>query len=532
MSGHTTNKKIVATSKKYGRLILNFRNWRTFLLLGDSGGGKSETINNILRKNICKVGHSIHSETNECEEYHLKFKCEQRDCLFKIIDTPGRDDTVIERKEENWLKIRDFIKDKYIDYTFVCYSFANRRLQIEDFISEVSRYLNGHEHNFMESCTSKCDGVNQVRWDNLVVIITHAASLRGFDYDDTFGGPQNYSKKKDRFTRQIRQTFKRLVGTAPPIIFMENNKDFVLQKDGFDVLPDGKSWLKEFWEQVILSNKQMDVVGAKMFTSAFLHDKDESEFSSPEKIILEEPMIDLKDPEAKKQILSQLQSFAESNAESSFDEVDETSALLKNASEKLRVRRTEMTLKSPTFSTFSGLSQTFSEEDETFINLDNAIDIGSDQTSVGGSDQTSVGGSDHAPSVGGSDQTLVGGSDQTLVGGSDHAPSVGGSDQTLVGGSDHAPSANESESEDESSSFNLPRTEQETDYIRNANTKQSNNLKTIGGAIAGIGACVAGAGTIGIMIAGGIAAAPFVAPLAVGAGIIALIGGGITALFG
>jgi hypothetical protein len=218
-------------------------------------------------------------------------------------------------------------------------------------------------------------------------------------------------------------------------------------------------------------------------------------------------MIDLKDPEAKKQILSQLQSFAESNAESSFDEVDETSALLKNASEKLRVRRTEMTLKSPTFSTFSGLSQTFSEEDETFINLDNAIDIGSDQTSVGGSDQTSVGGSDHAPSV-------------------------GGSDQTLVGGSDHAPSANESESEDESSSFNLPRTEQETDYIRNANTKQSNNLKTIGGAIAGIGACVAGAGTIGIMIAGGIAAAPFVAPLAVGAGIIALIGGGITALFG
>lgn len=496
----------------YGNRIV-LRNFRRILLLGDSGSGKSETINNLFKKHICEVGHDINSQTDKCTEYHLKFKTGSKDCLFYIIDSPGRDDTDPKKKVENLLHIRDFIDKRPIDFTFVCYNFAVRRCNISDFVDEVDKYLN--------------DDKIRVSWKNLVVMVTHSASLRKYSWEITnkFNGPRKYKKRKEYLIRRIREVFNERIGVEPPIVFIENDSDLLIEKDGFELLPDGKSWFTDFWDRVV-TEKNMDQITRKMFSSAFLYEHSDKELTGE----LEEFELEVLDSDAVK------------NGELTNEFIEREA--MKYTTESTLVDKEEL---------MDDEDERFFIKEKVLIKSPEPIQIEEDTETLSSVEEYET---DPNPKLKGEEEPSQEADEIDVISLSfDHpvkklewtvelsnsVPII--SEETIQAVQDEGLNQEEREilDEDEESSeqvnieepgnlgrsvgINRPRTVQQIAHVQNVNNDANNNVRNIAIAVGAAGAGSVAIGGYVIAAAGGIALAPVLAPVAVAVGIAAMIGG-------
>lgn len=81
----------------------------TFILLGNTGNGKS-TITNLLCKSNAKVSNSKQSVTTEVKPYYVKVDDANYIC---IVDTPGFNDNGGEEKDKNnYESIKVFLVDE------------------------------------------------------------------------------------------------------------------------------------------------------------------------------------------------------------------------------------------------------------------------------------------------------------------------------------------------------------------------------------------------------------------------------------
>ena len=106
------------------------------LVIGRTGSGKSTLINNLLGREIAKVGHRIYPQTTTVSAYQVEISGVD----VTACDTPGLRDTS-RKEEENMKKIKASCSDP--DLVIFCLSMDNTRWHNDDeeAIQTVTEYL-------------------------------------------------------------------------------------------------------------------------------------------------------------------------------------------------------------------------------------------------------------------------------------------------------------------------------------------------------------------------------------------------------
>ncbi|CAG2190272.1 unnamed protein product [Mytilus edulis] len=201
------------------------------LLIGETGGGKSSTINYLLNTDIAPINKS-ESQRHSTTEYVLTMKSDEwriPDLTMSIIDTPGFLDTGgFDQDVRNLGSIKSFcnkhpyLRNNYPNLVFVVQKITENRMMGSD-----SRFSN------LLRAFSKIDVVDK-RNHNLVVILTHAAML---------------PRKKDKWEAMVHDQMNIIssvvishFGITPKIVVQENlPDDYGLPEDGdWHILPNGE----------------------------------------------------------------------------------------------------------------------------------------------------------------------------------------------------------------------------------------------------------------------------------------------------
>ena len=95
-----------------------------FLLLGETGVGKSTLVKILSENHTIKISNSLNSETKEPKTY----KCQFEDFKYSIIDTPGYDDSN-GNDSKNYSHIRQYLtsKNHKIKGIILLFSFQDAR---------------------------------------------------------------------------------------------------------------------------------------------------------------------------------------------------------------------------------------------------------------------------------------------------------------------------------------------------------------------------------------------------------------------
>ena len=207
------------------------------VLMGQSGTGKSATINNVFDDPKLCPTNKVKSETREVTEYSKLINFEDFKACISFVDTPGTFDTQTERNEVNLAKIQEFRTKHpafgisgsdhrvYPNLLLVTVQASDTRLDDSDsFFSQTLRTIDG---------TNLLDPSRV----NLIVVATFSAHISTESKD--------FTKEKQRIRYVISEVVHRVLGILNvKIVFVENSPDrqgLHKNKDSdFYGLPDGE----------------------------------------------------------------------------------------------------------------------------------------------------------------------------------------------------------------------------------------------------------------------------------------------------
>ncbi|XP_076113451.1 uncharacterized protein LOC143081100 [Mytilus galloprovincialis] len=201
------------------------------LLLGETGSGKSSTINYLLNADIAPINKS-ESQRHSTVEYVLTMKSEEwriPDLTMSIIDTPGLFDTGgFDQDVRNLASIQSFCnKHPYLSNNYPNLVFVVQKITENRMMGSDSRFSN------LLRALSKIKVVDKSN-HNLIVILTFAAML---------------PRKKAKWEAMVRDQMNIIssvvmshFGMTPKIVVQENlPEDYGLPEDGdWHILPNGE----------------------------------------------------------------------------------------------------------------------------------------------------------------------------------------------------------------------------------------------------------------------------------------------------
>ena len=180
-----------------------------FILIGETGVGKTTLLNLIYGDNIGKVGYSTKSETKKSNYYCIKEKVNSEDIYFCIIDTPGLFDTNgIEEDKKQKEDIQNLISKEKIKIKGLLFlsNFQNERFDYseQDTLIQYNAIFPLKEF-----------------WKRIILIFTHY-----------FGDPDGDTKEdikeraKDIFPSIFDNIMKKVKQVSDPITFFQMKRKY------------------------------------------------------------------------------------------------------------------------------------------------------------------------------------------------------------------------------------------------------------------------------------------------------------------
>ena len=187
------------------------------LVIGETGTGKSTLINNLLGKEVAKVGHTMYSQTLFVTPHELSVE----GVPVVVYDTPGLEDTGADEDEKKHLEIMESLLARgKIHLVIYCLKMTETRMR-KGLIRTFEEY---HKIG--------------VPWERTVITLTFADRV-----EDTTSG------KLFEMRQQVKATLTERVGVRSST--SERVKICPTAKDPSIALPTGRPWYVPFWLDVV-----------------------------------------------------------------------------------------------------------------------------------------------------------------------------------------------------------------------------------------------------------------------------------------
>ena len=236
----------------------------SILLIGESGVGKSSTINHLFGLSEELSGpfvntNNFHSETRATTEYVIEVDSRKRFCTtglkLAVVDTPGfGDDDGLKQDACNLNSIKTFFNGIIPNLVLVLVKSTDNRIAGKNkCLAKSMKFL-------------KASGLVDTEHQNVVAVVTWSTSLGEREVKYT----KNIKDKK----KIVNQAIFEVLGMDVPVVAIENEFKY-LKKDGeFTVLPDKTRQVKNLYLACqLVMMKNGDYYGHLIFNEAFNHGK-------------------------------------------------------------------------------------------------------------------------------------------------------------------------------------------------------------------------------------------------------------------
>ena len=171
------------------------------MLLGQSGTGKSATINNLFDDSELCPTSDVKSQTHEVTEYSKIINLRDVSSSLSLVDTPGTFDTHAVRNEVNVAKIQEF-RTRHLGSR--CHSTVYPNLLIVTVKASDSRL--DEDDSFFSQTLKTIDGTKLLDPSriNLIVVATYAAQIAT--------SPEMFPKEKGKIRNVIAKVVHKILG--------------------------------------------------------------------------------------------------------------------------------------------------------------------------------------------------------------------------------------------------------------------------------------------------------------------------------
>ena len=216
MNNSESKKAFEKTSADFAQALQDaYKREFTFLLIGRTGVGKSSVINQLLRKEVAKVG-DFKPETMIVKEYRLPIS----NVNFLIVDTPGLCDDLPEKGNDHEYikKIKNHVK--YIDCLLFVTPLHETRARVDEIYGiELITKAFGEEI-----------------WANSVIVFSFSDLVKPEKYEYTLNGRTEVIKELIQ-----KNASSKIVAKIPSVAISNQS----------EINPDGKYWLGELYTTIV-----------------------------------------------------------------------------------------------------------------------------------------------------------------------------------------------------------------------------------------------------------------------------------------
>ena len=201
------------------------------LVVGEIGTGKSTLINNLVGKNVVKVGDSMESETSKITELRLTVE----GVPFILVDTPGSSDSRVgSGDEENLERLKDILGRGKIHLVIYCMKFTETRMR-GSLIKTFQKYH-----------------MIGLKWEQTVFALTFADGLsvpKQKRNDPNFQIACYFNERLVEMRAHIARVLVERVGVVPDVA--KNVKCYPTLGDLSMNLLNGEEWYVPLWLDIL-----------------------------------------------------------------------------------------------------------------------------------------------------------------------------------------------------------------------------------------------------------------------------------------
>ena len=218
-------------------------NKASIVLVGDSGVGKSSTINHLFGQKLAEESDSI-SETRETKEYKLVGDDDEykvKDLSLSIIDTPGFNDTGGESQDScNVSCIEEFFEEFHDQKKGKKCLYPNMVLFL---VESTNARVEGDNSSFSKGIRIANNlGLIDQKKPNVIIILTKIQYI--FDEDE-------WEEKLNKMESRVKSVLKKEANILAPVVCIENKRKKNLPKEGeFTKLENGDLQPKNLYHQI------------------------------------------------------------------------------------------------------------------------------------------------------------------------------------------------------------------------------------------------------------------------------------------
>jgi predicted GTPase len=198
------------------------------LVIGETGTGKSTLINNILGKEVAKVGHTPDSETSQLTK-HEGVVCDMR---VEIYDTPGLNDSEYDKEKEQG-HLRE-IKAKLTEGKFAMVIFCFKMTETRMSATNIDTFRTYHEKLGLD-------------WGKVIIALTYADVVPMLDKCKP--PAEVYERKFSEWDELIRNTLRSKVKVNEEVV--QNVRILPVTDFYAEHLPNKAEWFTPLWLSVL-----------------------------------------------------------------------------------------------------------------------------------------------------------------------------------------------------------------------------------------------------------------------------------------